>query len=362
MNVTVRGTASAFPRVTEAQLRESLSIVHGNLHDAGTNLFTVVRNEIFFLPAFFDHYRRLGVEQFVILDDGSTDGTAGFLAAQRDCVSLRSSFAYKDHIELEAEDRSVGRERAGIALKKAMAQKYLMGKFALYVDADEFLILPRSFGDLPALIADCIAAGVDCVAASLIDFYPPTLEGLSAGPSAGSFNELVATYSCFDAVPIVQLSAGRQPKKAGLSASGRLFRQCGIREPRGLLSWMPQWAAEALPFPEPRSPWLKTPLIHFTEKVWLDGSHKANVPPAFDRLLALVHFKFTADFKRRIDAAVRQRTHFRSSQTYRYYRQLLQRIEERGGALSGPKTETYSGPAGFVSAGLAFWPKSSVQD
>ena len=36
----------------------------------------IVHDEMFFLPAFLAHYRRLGADRFVILDDASTDGTA----------------------------------------------------------------------------------------------------------------------------------------------------------------------------------------------------------------------------------------------------------------------------------------------
>ena len=37
-------------------------------------------------PAFLAHYRRLGADRFVILDDRSTDGTVAFLAAQPDVM------------------------------------------------------------------------------------------------------------------------------------------------------------------------------------------------------------------------------------------------------------------------------------
>ena len=46
-----------------------------------------LRNEISHLPGFLDHYRRLGVAQFLIVDHGSDDGSDRYLADQPD-VSL----------------------------------------------------------------------------------------------------------------------------------------------------------------------------------------------------------------------------------------------------------------------------------
>ena len=42
-------------------------------------LVCVLKDEMYFLPEFLAHYRALGVEHFVFLDDASTDGTTVFL-------------------------------------------------------------------------------------------------------------------------------------------------------------------------------------------------------------------------------------------------------------------------------------------
>ena len=48
--------------------------------DARATAFAVVKDEIYNLRAFFDHHRRLGVDQFIVLDDRSGDGTREWLA------------------------------------------------------------------------------------------------------------------------------------------------------------------------------------------------------------------------------------------------------------------------------------------
>lgn len=45
------------------------------------------RHEMRRVPGFLDHYRRLGVRHFLIVDNASTDGTDRFLRGQAD-VSL----------------------------------------------------------------------------------------------------------------------------------------------------------------------------------------------------------------------------------------------------------------------------------
>lgn len=42
----------------------------------------VVRNELERMQLFFEHYRKLGIHQFVVLDNGSDDGTLEYLVAQ----------------------------------------------------------------------------------------------------------------------------------------------------------------------------------------------------------------------------------------------------------------------------------------
>ncbi len=58
-------------------------VVHGTLRDARASAFAIVKDEMFYLPSFLDHHRRLGVDQFVILDDQSSDGTRGSGSAKR---------------------------------------------------------------------------------------------------------------------------------------------------------------------------------------------------------------------------------------------------------------------------------------
>ena len=50
--------------------------------------FTTLRNERVRLSYFLDYYRDLGVDHFLIVDNGSTDGSREYLLEQGRCLAL----------------------------------------------------------------------------------------------------------------------------------------------------------------------------------------------------------------------------------------------------------------------------------
>jgi hypothetical protein len=63
--------------------------------DAWCLLVCCVRNELVRMPAFLEHYRRLGVRHFLVVDNQSTDGLEAYLAGQPDCSSWIGDGSYK---------------------------------------------------------------------------------------------------------------------------------------------------------------------------------------------------------------------------------------------------------------------------
>lgn len=67
----------------------SLRILSGNLKDMEKDspiLLCVVKDDLFRLSTFFEYYRKIGIKQFVFLDDKSSDGTREFLMFQDDVL------------------------------------------------------------------------------------------------------------------------------------------------------------------------------------------------------------------------------------------------------------------------------------
>lgn len=316
-------------------------------HD-GVSLFSIIRNEIYFLPAFFDHYRKLGVSRFLVLDDGSTDGSRAFLEAQPDCVLLSAPFGFGEHITVQMPDGTTVTDRAGTLLKRAIPTRYLLGQYAIYADADEFLVLPSAFHDVPSIVRALQNRNVTAVAASLVDFYPASVTDLDRKSMPATFEDLLVYAGWFDATPLVRLRPGQQVSAAGTSASSRLFRQHGVTEPLPL----PRWLSALLPGRTPRSAWYKTPIIRWTDHTWMVGSHSANVPPASGLLLAMAHFKFTPDFRRRVEEARIRKAHARKGQKYDAYARLLNLMTAANADFRGDRSVQFSGAQNFLDCGL----------
>jgi hypothetical protein len=346
------------------ELRKHVSIHSGRLSDVSENLYAIVRDELFFMPAFFDHYRKLGIKQFVILDDGSVDGTLQFLCDQPDCVVLRSEWGFGKRMDVVDPGGSVWRgTRWGTVLKNIIPRTFLQDKYALYVDADEFLILPEKVPDAGAAFAILAEHNVDCVAANLIEFYPKSVSDIEGQFHPRTFADLTERYCWFDGRPLTSINDGEFPLKLETSASHRLFRQYGV-QPSDPLAWLGlrifETADQRRKRKWARSSTYKTPIIRWREGVWLKSSHLTNVPPTSMAILGLAHFKFSHDAYNKIDRAVRWRSHHSKGFRYQYYGQLLQNMKKRNGMFLSDHSTAYQGSAQLEKLGLLKWNLRSV--
>ncbi len=106
------------------------------------------------------HYRDLGVDHFLFVDNGSDDGTADYLAEQPD-VSLWQT------------DDSYRLSRFGMDWLGWLQMKYGHGHWCLTVDADELLVYPQhDTRNLPDLTARLDHQGRRSFGALMIELYP----------------------------------------------------------------------------------------------------------------------------------------------------------------------------------------------
>jgi hypothetical protein len=320
-------------------------------------LFAVMRNEMYFLPAFLEHYRKLGIEQFVIVDDASDDGTGDYLARQPDCCSGSTHIRFGQHVAISDPSHGGLSGRAGPILKRVVPDHYLRGQHVVIADADEFLLLPEAFPHLSDVVRLMTARGWKSVAASLIDFYPATLAELEDPTPPVDAAQLFARFGLFDAVPFMTLAPGRQPQKTGQTASERLFRLCGIRSVPPAFDWLPRWLTGRLPFGPPGAAWFKTPVIHYDGATFMVASHAANVPPPPGIMLAMAHFKFNGDTYRKIQSAIRLKSHARKGQKYAHYEDMLSRMQDRTLGFLCKESARYESPAQLMATGLMKLPE-----
>lgn len=119
-----------------------------------------MRNEVVRLPYFLNYYREMGINQFLIVDNGSTDGSLDYLASQPDVSVWSTQAGYK-------------RARFGVDWLNWLQSKYGHGHWNLVVDPDEFLVYP--FCDtrpLRALTDWLDASSIKSFSAMLLDMYP----------------------------------------------------------------------------------------------------------------------------------------------------------------------------------------------
>ncbi|MEM9269838.1 MAG: glycosyltransferase family 2 protein, partial [Pseudomonadota bacterium] len=111
--------------------RRELSHVHGPLEfPQGPLVALCLRNEHPRLAHFFSHYRNLGIAHFLVVDNGSTDGSAEWLADQPDCTVWCCSGSYK-------------RARFGMDWINGLLNQHAQGRWVLTVDADELFVYPH---------------------------------------------------------------------------------------------------------------------------------------------------------------------------------------------------------------------------
>ncbi len=121
---------------------------------------STVRNEATRLPYFLEHNRRLGVNHFLFVDNGSDDGTVDYLAAQPDVSLWDSRSSYR-------------LSRFGVDWLTWLQIRHAHGHWCLTLDADELFVYPHhETRPLRALTEWLDETGVESFGAMLLDLYP----------------------------------------------------------------------------------------------------------------------------------------------------------------------------------------------
>ena len=319
-------------------------IVHGTLRDAQASAFVDRQGREFYIRSFLDHHRRIGVDQFIILDDQSTDGTRELLAAQPDCVVLESPFTYgrgDDAARAVRRATHAGRHRRQVADPAALPRRPLRA-------------VPRrrrvpgaaagvaSLGELVELLAKHDVASV---AATLVDFFPATVAEMQQPREFPTAEAMLGAYPYFDAVPLLAARGrDRVPAQVDYGATARLFRKHHVRTVPDVMLRAPRWLNRAAAFRCPRTSVFKTPIVRWDPGVEYLNSHRANVPPSGKVLVGLAHMKFNCDLARRVDYALDSKVYVRGSRKYQWYDELLAvDAARRAGRFLGPHSRRYRG-------------------
>ena len=140
----------------------SLRRVHNNvrrIRKSDVLLVTCLRNEMIRMPFFLDYYRGLGVDHFLIVDNGSTDGFLDYARKWDDCSVWHTRASYR-------------RAAFGMQWCNYLLRRFGVNHLCVTVDPDEFLVYPfmetRSLHDLGQFLKDDRR---ECAHALMIDAY-----------------------------------------------------------------------------------------------------------------------------------------------------------------------------------------------
>lgn len=177
-------------------------------------LICVLKNEVIKIQYFMEHYRKLGIENFVFLDNMSTDGTFEFLLEQEDAIVYRCEHPFVSNRKIAWINRLI----AEIGLNRW----YLM------VDSDEFITyLGCSEHNIEDVVMQNESRGFKRVASFMIDMYPK--ENLFTENEGSDFYRKCCcmdkdTYSFSKAANGIRIMGG--PRKRVFGTNMKLSKYC----------------------------------------------------------------------------------------------------------------------------------------
>lgn len=119
---------------------------------------TICRDERHQLDSFLHHHRSIGVGHFVVVDNGSTDGSVEFLRRQHDVDLWSTGTGFRDLA-------------FGAAAFMVISRRRLHRRWLLIVDADERFVVPPPCANVVDLLVALDSAGCDALDGVLVDLY-----------------------------------------------------------------------------------------------------------------------------------------------------------------------------------------------
>ena len=310
---------------------------------SGLTLCAIAKNELYFIQAFFDHYRSLGVERFIILDDQSDDGTREFLFQQTDCMVLGSQKTFGQVIS-----RPFARNFRMINIwYNILTHKYAaIDRWTLLVDIDEFLRLPDGM-ILQELISRLDAAQFNAVWGVMLDVYPARLDDLIEMSDEPTINLEKEWF--FDGCPhLVLRNSYRYPQEIYSGSRARLMRQFRIPKKRSFIRRL-----FSIKFVSPSVAIKKLPLFKLPKDGYFLHIHKPVFPKQTRFILPLEHYKFSGQTFSRTQVALTSKTHHEGSEDYEYLDRLLSKMKQEQASFLCPYSTRKGSFQTYLEKGVA---------
>ncbi len=248
-----------------------------------------LRNEMPMLAHFLAHYRKLGVEGFLVIDNCSDDGSLEYLLDQPDVAVFSVDTDYRN-------------SHYGVAWQLAILSQLRVGRWSVVADIDEMLVFPGwQRGGIAKYLNRPEFAGSDAFWTGMLDMYPK-------GPLSQATLEsgdLFAEAGHVDRDPFLRGTLSRGPYSDAPTVTSALRHRL-MPGSRPDLFVAQKYAVLKY------YPWMRLS----------DGLHyAAGIRPAPKKLL-LAHFKYTAHFRQKALDEVARGQHFNNAEEYRRYLSL----------------------------------------
>ena len=289
----------------------------------GVTVICVARNEAGRMPSFLAHYQKLGVRHIHIIDNASTDGTRDIVASCPNATlwTTDASFA----------DAAFGHIWIG-----AIVRRHGLGNWVLSVDADEHLVYDgMDRRDLKSLCAWLQSQQQTRLFAPLIDMYP----GLPTAREDGGLHPLDKTADelMLEDCPYFD---GAGPGNYDFQGTSR-----GIHVTGGVRARVIAGSSDNV------FCLTKVPLARWDEDTDYRDLHFPFPYICNPRQNhgALLHFKFTDGFRKKVSEAIQENQHWNDAYEYKLYDRWL----GTGKPLFDERHSVrYQGPHSLISQGL----------
>lgn len=254
--------------------------------------FACVRNEYLRLPWFLEFHRRLGVDRFFIIDNGSYDGSTDYLLSQNDVHVFWTTGSY-------------AQSHCGIDWINWLLDEYAVGHWALVLDADELFIYPNcEISQLKLLSSYLDFKQAQGMAAMMLDMY---------GKNSICKTEIKTGEPFLNVCSYFDGDSYEAPRSTGNNVS--LPHRGGVRK---RLFWEGKHRELPAPF------LVKHPFVKWRKALNYEAStHIIKKIATANISGTLLHFKFFSDFHKCVREEVERKEHWKNGSQYFAYLQTM---------------------------------------
>lgn len=258
----------------------------------------VIKNGVYHLESFFEHYLSLGVKHFVFLDNNSTDETVNFICSKPNTTLLQTKLPFRRYEYL---------------MREYLARTFGFGGWSLNVDIDEHFDFPFSQRvSLHSFLEYLNVNSYNAVVAYLLDMF-------GVEPIGTKSRSIRQSRRVKDQFQFYDLSRIKKVNYADNLCPHNHISNIEIKHYLG--------GIRSVIFGFKYFYLTKHPLIRLNAKmqIWPQSAHKLENANIADITGVLFHYKLTDQFPESVRIAVSEKSYAKAMDEYEQYLQVLQK-------------------------------------